>query len=453
MDRVSTYLEIVPLPVLIGAPIAALVLFFIIPGRRRLEVMLAVMAFTLCLGRLPDLGIVAAAAKVCGSGAIAMVILAGLLHPGPKRPITGWAVLYVAMAALGFLFIVTTANFLTAAALRAQWLLIVLAAVTTARTIVDEESLIRVGRGVTIGLSIALMLPLMALVRDPGRAFLAGLGRFEPWGASSNHIGVMFAMTAAFALFAGWRAKNPIIALLFFGVAAAAAGMGVLTASRSTVVVMLGMSFPVAIKFIKRPIVLIAGGSILAIGLIWLIGFSEPGSLERLTSTDTGRAETAETYIETVIAERPFLGLLESSGESALGSEDVGIHPHNAYIETAYLGGIVYAFPMYVLVFISGVSTIMVWRARKWIARDTTLVDFLCAVMLMVYAHGFVNGAIYYPTYTWSFVHVLMSLIMITTAGDLRRGRMPMTAPAEWSMDHEEDEAEALAMQPAAAAL
>jgi len=438
MDRVSAYLEIVPLPVLIGAPIAAILIFFIIPRRLRLEVMLAGMVLTLTLGRLPDLGTVAAAAKVGGSGAIALVALAALLAPGPRRPVTFWSALYITMSLLGFVFIMTTSNFLTAAALNLQWVLIVVAAMATARTIVDEESLIRVGRGLTIGFCLAILLPFAALVRDPGSAFLAGLGRFEPWGASSNHIGVLFAEAAAFSLFAGWRVRNPILTWGFFGFAALAAGMGVLTASRSTVVIMLGMAFPVAIKFIKRPLFLITGGAIIAVGLIWLLGFSEAGALDRLSSVETGRAETAEEYLNTVISERPLLGLLETTGESAQSSEDVGLHPHNAYIETAYVGGIVYAAPMYVLVIVSLVATLTVLRRRRFIAQDPILVDFICAVMLMVYAHGFVNGAIYYPTYTWSFIHVGTSILMLSIARDIRRGDVPATAPSWWMAPPEE---------------
>ena len=37
-----------------------------------------------------------------------------------------------------------------------------------------------------------------------------------------------------------------------------------------------------------------------------------------------------------------------------------------------------------------------------------------------------VNGSIYYPTYAWSFFHVLLSILFLTLASDLRRSPPPL---------------------------
>lgn len=48
----------------------------------------------------------------------------------------------------------------------------------------------------------------------------------------------------------------------------------------------------------------------------------------------------------------------------------------------------------------------------------------------MLYAHGFVNGSIFYPTYFWAFFHVLLSVFFLNLGMDLARG-VPDVLPAD----------------------
>ena len=79
-----------------------------------------------------------------------------------------------------------------------------------------------------------------------------------------------------------------------------------------------------------------------------------------------------------------------------------------------YLGGLTLAVPMGLLVFVSLGGAFYTWRHRHKLPTDPVLINCLAALMFALYFHGFVNGTIYYPTYTWSFVHVFMSLLFMT---------------------------------------
>ena len=41
--------------------------------------------------------------------------------------------------------------------------------------------------------------------------------------------------------------------------------------------------------------------------------------------------------------------------------------------------------------------------------------------MFMVYAHGMVNHMIYQATHTWALLHLLLSMLFITQAGEVVR--------------------------------
>ncbi|MCA9300807.1 MAG: hypothetical protein KDA28_17175, partial [Phycisphaerales bacterium] len=103
MDRLSRYTELVPLPVLVAAPIVALVVFFLIPARWRLPVSLIVLVPWLTVGRLTDFpGGIQVFTKATGFAAYLGVGIAAMLDPGPNRrlPIPIWT--YPLFACMGF---------------------------------------------------------------------------------------------------------------------------------------------------------------------------------------------------------------------------------------------------------------------------------------------------------------------------------------------------------------
>ena len=175
--------------------------------------------------------------------------------------------------------------------------------------------------------------------------------------------------------------------------------------------------------------------------MAWVFGFAETVELERFKSLETGRVEIGKQYLE-IIADRPFLGLLETEGESFLRSEFAAeAHAHNGYLETLYIGGIMYGLPTFFLVGYTGLCILRSWRNRRMILADPLLISFLIAFMVMVYAHGFVNHSLFYPTTTLAFVHVLLSVLFMGIAMDLMQegqALAPLAVGTEDLMDEVE---------------
>lgn len=419
MDRVTRYLDAVPLPLLIAGAIVAAAVFIFLPNRWRLPLALIVMPVWMTLGRLPGLGMVQAVAKPSGVVAYGFVLIAAILTPGSRRRLPGIVWLYPVMALIGLVYLPTLTDALFAAVLQFQLFVLMLAAIFTVRTVVDEASLMRVVTPLTIGISIALMIPLSALLLHPSEAFAAGLGRFQPYGANQNQIGVVFVLAMPLALYAAFRHRSPLLKAGFAGIAAVAVGLGLITASRSVLIVMAMVAFPLGFPLLRRPVLVAIVGVMGLVVVGYLISRPDEVAYNRLETLQTGRVEVAIEYLK-LIAQRPLFGLMGTSGMSALSDDSIGLHPHNAYIEMLYLGGLSYFLPMMTVVLYSGWCAVRVYFARKRFAMDPVLVALLCAFLVGMYAHGFVNSAILYPTYTWSWWHVTLAMLMIGLAHDLR---------------------------------
>ena len=430
MDKIGRYLEIVPLPLLLVAMVGVAVAFLVVPAKYRMPTALSLMMVWLTLGEMPDLGLIQVIAKVTGFAVYGLVAVTAWLDPAPRRrtPLLAW--MYLVIAALAFVFILTVRDFALALAIRVQWMIMVVAVLSVSRTIVDEASLQRVIRAITFGLAVALLLPLSALVLHPTLSFHgAGVGRFSPYGTNTNHIGVLFALAAPLTLYWAIRTRILLLKPILIGFTAMAVGMGLLTASRSTMVVMIGASFPLVVFLTRRPVLTAIAGLILAGGIAWVFGFAGNVRLERFESLETGRVQTGKRYLA-IIAERPFLGLLETEGESFLRSDFTGqAQAHNGYLETLYIGGITYAMPVFFLVAYTGLCTVRTWRRRRLIGADPLLINLLIAFMVMTYAHGFVNHSLYHPTTTLSFFHVLLSVFFMGLVMDMKLGAQTPLAP------------------------
>lgn len=445
MDKIQLYLEIVPLPVLLMAPVVAIVAWVFVPARLRLSLALALLVPWLTVGRLPGLGMVQSLAKTTEFAAYLLVTLAAFLHAGPRRqlPLIVW--LYPATAVLGFIYIWTVTDVALAFVLRLQWLLLVVAAMAVVQTITDEESLLHVLRAFTVGVALATLIPFTDLLLHPGAAFRAGLGRFYPYGANPNQIGIAFAMAAPLTAYGALRSRHALMKPVLLGISVLAFGMGLLTASRSTMAVLLAALVPVGWRMARKAAIAVLAGVIALGGLYAILSLGAEGRFSRLGKLETNRPEIVMQYLG-IIAERPLFGLLESEGESFLSSTSEGAtHPHNAYIETLYLGGITFGIPNFLLVAVSIWCTYNVWRRRKWFSTDPVLTNMLIVFMAMVYAHGFVNGSIYYPTYGWAFFHVFLSILFIALSTDITMGVYdPLPAAhADDQLDESEYEPEA----------
>jgi hypothetical protein len=442
MEKIELYLGYVGfVPILLG-PVAGLIVFMMVPRPLRMGCALAFMMVWLVMGNLVGLQPFQAIARVTGFAAFLLLALTASMHPGPRRKIPPMAWGYIIIGLFSYLFILTVRDLPLAMVIRTQWLTLVIAALAVARTVVDEKSLMYVFKSLTAGFVLALLLPLSDVMLHPGE--IVSNRRFNPYEANSNHIGVLFALTAPFCLYMATNARTLLFRLAYIAAAAAAAGMGLLTASRSTMIVMVGMAFPVVVSLTRRPILTAIAGSAIVFGAGWFLGQAGTVNLERLKSLETGRVDIAQEYMNEVISERPVLGLLQTSGESFIRAEAQAYsHTHNAYLEMLYLGGIVYALPKFILVLYTLWCVVQIWLARRRLPYDRLFISFLAACMVMTYAHGMVNHSLDYPTTLLSFTHILLSVIIMALAHDASHGTVPTVRQAhqelEWAdLDYED---------------
>lgn len=419
MDRIRLYFDVIPAWVILFAPAIAVAVFFLIPRRLRLPVSLVLLVPYLTVGRLPGAGMVAWGSKATGWAMLAAVAVAAAMHPGPRRRLSPVLWLYPVMAAIAPIYVLTTTDWLLALAIRIQWLMMVVAAMLVARTIVDAASLMLVVRSIALGGVIAILITLSSFVIAPGEAFRAGLNRFAPYDANSNQVGVVFTVAVALALYLGLRA-SAWTRLFWLGAAMLALGQGLLTGSRSVLVTVVGTSLPVVGAMARRPIVAIAAVLVGTAAMAYVLAQTEETPFERYASLETGRVYLFEEYVQRSISERPMFGLLFTEGQSVLRDEELGAHSHNAYLDLAYIGGLSLLLPMLFLAAVSMYSGVYVWRHRRWLDTDPLLITVLVAYLFMAYAHGFVNGSIYYPTYEWAFLHLLLSCLFVTMAREMR---------------------------------
>lgn len=427
MDRLQKYLEVIPLPVLLIAPFVGLFAFLFMPKRLRLDLMIIAMVMWLVLGRLVEIGVVQQVTKATTFAIILALGLAAWLDPVPKRrlPMIVWA--YPIMACIAYVYVLTVEDFALAVVLRTQWLFMCVAAILVAQTVRDDLSMVRVLRAFAIGLGISVIFPLSDLLLHPSEAIRKGLGRFEPYGTNSNQIGVLFTMAFPLLVLFGIHIKSLIWKPMALGIAAIALGLGLLTGSRSTLITMVLPSIPCGLALARRPVMLIVGGA-MGVVLLALVIQQAAGNtaFDRFQSIETGRVEIFMDYLRESVAERPIFGLLGTQGMSVLRDEAEGTHAHNAYLEITYMGGLSFSFPMLILAGVTMASAAYVYMKRKQIHAQPVLTATLVAFTFTVYAQGFVNGSIYYPTNEWAFFHLFLSMCMLTWASDLMSGREPL---------------------------
>ena len=428
MFTFEQYTDVIPLPVLMMAPVLAGLVFLLCPARLRLPAALIILPPFLLVGRLPLLGAPALGAKALGFAMLLAVAAAAWLSPGPKRRLSFFAYLYVPLALVGPIFIMTTEDNLFPMLRAVQWICMVIAALAVAQTIVDAASLIRVLKYLAIGFIIDTPILLSALVT--GSWTFSGHSRFEPYGASSLQIGMVFTMAVGLSLYFAIRDRNVLFKLVWAGTAAAGTGMALLSGSRSVVITTAGVCVPLGLWMLRKPVLAIPMIGVMLVGVAVVLSRVDANPFERYRSLETARGAQAVEYIRESIAQRPLTGLLGTRGLQAETDEELGYHAHNAYLKQAYTGGLLLATPYLVLALLSMYSAVYVWRHRALLDVDPLLISTLAAFMFMVYAQGMVNHMIYLGTAMWGFLHLLLSTMFLTWASELSRFRRDNPAMA-----------------------
>ena len=421
MDRAEIYLEIVMQQPLLLAPIAIFIFAYaLVPSHRRLFVSLMILVPWLTIARSPGMGAFSSAAKLTSGIAYILIAYAAWAHPGPKRQIPMLVWLFVAIAIISIGYVFTTQERMLAIILRMQWVTVTVAGVLTAQTIVRLSDLNRLMNALTWGCLFALIVPFSALVLFPGESFLRGMGRFQPWLANSNQIGMLFALATPLFAYAAmsWRST---LKPLFLSALVLTIAMALLTASRQTMLAIVLVMLPILLALTKRPIITVLGLAISFFVFSFIFTLGEAADFERFSSLQTGRLDIWGAYWTQVFPSRPIFGLLGTSGESYFKAlTEVGQHPHNAWFYLMYIGGISIAGPMLYITIYSVFSGWKIWRVRKFLPSEPLLYSLLFMILIAMYIQGLFNQVVYWPTYTWSFLHVVIASLFICMYREMR---------------------------------
>jgi len=425
MDRTDAYLNIVMSNPLLLAPIVGLLLIFLlVPREKRLFLTLMMVTPWLQMGRSQELSTIAAVAKLSSGLAFLLIAFAAWTHPYPKRELPRILWIYPIMAFIWCILIVSVQERGVGIVLRLQWFSVTIAAIMLVRTVVTFSDFMRIINGVTVGCLIALLVPISALVLFPDKSFLRGIGRFQPYGANSNQIGMLFALAAPLLGYAmlTWPKKfKPFLIVML----SLTLGMALLTASRQTMLAILMTSFPILWVLSKRPIVTMFGLVVGIGGIGWIMSIGgEIAPLERLGSLETGRLQLWWRYITEVFTAHPLFGLFGTSGESYFRSNIIGQHPHSAWMNMMYHGGLVLFIPMFSMVIYSCYSGLQVWKNRANLAGSPLLYSLVFLLLLAMYVQGSFNQVVYWPTYSWSFLHVVLACFFIIVWHEIREGNI-----------------------------
>ena len=423
MERTDVYIQIITTQRWLLLPfIFAILTYFLVPKVHRLFLSIVLLAPWLQIGSAQELSAIAAAAKLTSGFAFLLVAFSAWTHPGPKRMLPGVLWLYPAMALFWIVAILGVHDPSIGVILRFQWLFFTISAISLVSTVVTFADFKRVVNGFTVGCIVALCIPISALILFPGESFLKGVGRFQPWGTNSNQIGMLFALSApllGYAMITWPKKYKPFLIFML----SLTLGMALLTASRQTSLAILMTSFPIIFVLSKRPIVTILGISIAAFGLGWIMSIgAEIAPMERMTNLDTGRPQLWYRYITEVFSQRPLTGLLGTKDGYYFKSPIIGMHPHSAWMNMMYHGGLMLFVPMFSMVIYSCYSGFRVWRVRKQLVGDPLLYSISFLLLLAMYVQGSFNQVVYWPTYTWSYLHVVMASFFICLWIDIRDG-------------------------------
>ena len=430
MDKFGEYLDVLPLPFLVLALVLALAGFQLIPPRWRLQASLATMAFTLAISKLSGFGPVAAICKAGSFATFMTVAISAYRQPGHRMKLNPVAWGYLAIGLLAIFFVFGTLDRLLSVVIRLQWVFLIAAAILTARTVVDRQSMERILIGILFGMVGVCAITSIELLTNPGAAAF----RFMPFGSNPNLIAIAFALTATFGLYFAVSSRRRILRLLFFGVMMLGLAQLIVSTSRGGLLIFGVTSLPILLyAFRKSPAfgiffvlsVVVAGGFV-------TVKLGGDTDFSRMGLGYDKRGELWQAGWQQVI-KRPLFGLLFSTGEYGIHPED---NPHNAYIEFLYLGGLALGIPLFFIQLYGYLCAIRLWIRRRSSPLGPLLTSMIVASAPVIFVHGFINATIYYPTHTWAFLNILYSCLYMSLvrfkkqspAAVARSRRRPATA-------------------------
>jgi len=409
MERIRLYLEIVPPWVLAAVLIVGAVVGALTPRRLRLPLSLAVVSPWLLIGRLDELGTIAAAAKA--TGVVPFLLIAGtaLVDVRPKRRLSPAVYMLPLITIMTFGWVMSADEKAFAAVIALQWTILALAAIAVARCMTDWGTARDLFFWIAIGSGVSILILFTAIIRDPGGIFRAGLGRFEPYGGLSNHIGPIFIVGVPLCLYYGLISRSMLMKLALLGVSGLGLLMVMLTASRSAVFPVGLLLLVAAWDYRKQLIPLGLGVALLGGALFIGRGLLAEASVGRLMSLETDRERIFAEYVSEIL-KSPVVGRLFGRPAEQPG----GTHPHNAYLLIAYEYGLILAAPFSLLILASFVNSVKVWRQRMWAGTDHRFVLTMVVMLTAALLHGMTTLAIFYPTYTWAFVFALLLVLFLS---------------------------------------
>ncbi len=416
MDKIEIYLQIVPLPVLLLAVVAAGFVWMLIPSSQRLWVMIALMPPWLFLSKCLGLGPVQAATKLSSGLMFVMVAAAAWMRPVERRPIPPVAWLYVAASIYMVVCVMGTSNRMEMILLKGQFLALSIAAILTVSVIRNLDDLAKLMTALATGTTIAICIAGSGLAIEGRGAFVAGLHRFGPWGSAPNLIGITFAIAGGMLLYLILSSPRPLVRFTCLGLLGLDIGFAFLTGSRMSFLSLAIICVLMLIPMVKRPGLLIVGG-IFAAGVLSVLSGIEEGAGARLTETHTsGRIGLWADYINIALS-RP-LGLFGTSGRDGLMDAAINNHAHNAWIDMLYVGG----FPLLILLGIPAIRAAFAmwrsWKSRAMLPTDSQrlVVHTAASIMVAMFVQSMTNQTLYHPTYTWAFLGVVFFVFFISWA-------------------------------------
>ncbi len=411
--RLAAYLDI--LPVWQTVCIAAIVIgvALMIPRNYRLGTAIAIMAFWLSMHKYERLGLIATVPKATYFLPYILIILTAALHPGPRQRVSAVAWIYVGLALLSPIYVITVFDRNIALIHRFGWLMLVLAAISVVRTMVDQRSTKYVIASMVWGFGFAVGIGLTSIVFDTAAAYRSGLGRFRPYGASGGLMGPLYLQASVLAAYIALREPRNLIKLILGALSVVAIGLTVMTGTRAPIY-LTGLAFiPILIPMTRRPIFAILFWTTGCLCLAWLTSLAPKLALQRLGTLETGRTRIFIQYLD-VIAERPLFGLLATQGRSSLVAAEVGAHPHNSYLKALYVGGVSYAIPVFAIMAYAAYCAVAVWLNRKKMREDPLLISVLAVLLACIYLHGFVTLMNFSAAESLAFLHILIATFFMT---------------------------------------
>jgi hypothetical protein len=418
MDRVLHHLESLPIGSMLLAAFGVAIIVALFPKKYGVEAGLIATFAWLNLNRFHTLGSIASLSKATYWLPLLAIIYLALVRPGPKLAVPKLAWVYLLVPVLGCLCVLSAADRLYGMVMFCNMFLIAAASISVYRLVDSEQTLKRFLACMFVGLLVPLAIALAALIFLRAKSFLAGQGRFIPFGMPANQFVPILTSIVSLSACGVVAYKSHAVRLIVLCAAGASVALLIATGSRQGVVIMGISLLPLMAWLMRRPLAVIPMAIVLIGVGTWIFGFTEEAKItDRITSfSDTSRRyETALQYLE-VVRQRPVAGLLGTRGLSVLRSEDAGHITHNSYLGMLYVGGILLGAPLLVAMIGTLLSMKRALGQSRSLGFQPILLWLLAALLASIYIHGLVNDMIFWSVSSWVFLHYFLSCFFMGLA-------------------------------------